>query len=321
MNLHRPRVLLAQNLSEAHRAAFSMLETHGYDIQQIQLPQLSVPFLDQNPTDVVFLCASAVEAEVPWETVRTYRIEGSPSHYASFILDCEQVTPQLVDQALQGGFDLVIQRDSNPSVLHAHVHAAAQIAKTRRELADTLTKLTKSNERLKKVSVNDELTGLHNLRYIRKVLRAEFKRAERYNNNLSLLCIDIDNFREINESFDHLMGSYVLSKTGLQIGGSIRTDIDFAARIGADEFLIVLPETHLEGATVVAERIQRRIAETVYDNGTHRVQVSVSYGIANFDGTAGSATITDPDMLQRLAEHNLGLAKQARKEANTPKTA
>jgi two-component system, cell cycle response regulator len=126
----------------------------------------------------------------------------------------------------------------------------------------------------------DELTGLYNYRYLDVVLERELKRSERYGSNLSVLFLDIDLFKMVNDNFGHLIGSRVLREAGILLRKSVR-DVDAVIRYGGDEYTIVLVETGLEGATVVAERIRRTVEAHTFGRGDGlAIKLTVSLGYA-----------------------------------------
>ena len=114
-------------------------------------------------------------------------------------------------------------------------------------------------KRAEALSVTDDLTHLYNSRYLNQVLRRETKRASRSGRPLSLLFIDLDGFKSINDTHGHLSGSRALVEAAAVIRGSAR-ETDVVARFGGDEFALVLPDTGGEGACAVGERIRERIA-------------------------------------------------------------
>jgi diguanylate cyclase (GGDEF)-like protein len=107
-----------------------------------------------------------------------------------------------------------------------------------------------------RVAVVDALTEVHNRRYFLLRLEDEFRRAQRYDNPLALVLVDLDQFRGINESFGHLVGDGVLRAVAQCLVAAVR-ETDTVARTGGDEFACILPQTHLAGALTVAERIRR----------------------------------------------------------------
>jgi diguanylate cyclase (GGDEF)-like protein len=116
-------------------------------------------------------------------------------------------------------------------------------------------------DKLKKLSITDDLTGLLNRRYLLDRMEEELSRAERYNRQMSVLMVDLDNFKQFNDSVGHPAGDRILENIALTIMNSIRS-IDIAARYGGDEFVIVLPETDTGMALHIAERLRSSIAET-----------------------------------------------------------
>lgn len=144
-------------------------------------------------------------------------------------------------------------------------------------------------ERAEALSVTDDLTRLYNSRFLNQALRRETKRALRSGKALSLLFIDLDGFKAVNDNHGHLNGSRALVEAAAVIRGSAR-ETDFVARFGGDEFAVVLPDTGPEGAISVAERIRDRIAEHHFLTGDHLdVRLTASVGIATLPDVAGSA--------------------------------
>ena len=126
----------------------------------------------------------------------------------------------------------------------------------------------------------DELTGLYNYRYLDVVLERELKRAERYGSHLSVLFLDIDLFKLVNDKHGHLVGSGVLKEIGTLLKNSVR-DVDAVIRYGGDEYTIVLIETGMEGAAIVAERIRKTVEAHTFATGEGlAIKLTVSLGYA-----------------------------------------
>jgi diguanylate cyclase (GGDEF)-like protein len=144
--------------------------------------------------------------------------------------------------------------------------------------------------RVEELSVTDDLTGLYNSRYLNLVLRRESKRASRSGRPLSLLFLDLDGFKSVNDTHGHLCGSRALVEAARVIRGCAR-ETDVVGRFGGDEFAVVLPETHSEGAVQVAARVRERIAAHPFLKASDGLDIhlTASVGVATLPDVAASA--------------------------------
>ncbi|MBI5232114.1 MAG: GGDEF domain-containing protein [Coriobacteriales bacterium] len=142
---------------------------------------------------------------------------------------------------------------------------------------------------LERLSVTDRLTGLFNRGYFEQRLDGEVSRAQRYGHRLSLILLDIDEFKSFNDSYGHPAGDDVLRMVSAVIGSNLR-EMDIAARYGGEEFVIVLPETDTAGALRVAERVREQIELLSFEVGQEGpVSRSVSVGVATLPEMAPGA--------------------------------
>ncbi len=143
-------------------------------------------------------------------------------------------------------------------------------------------------QRAEALSVTDDLTQLYNSRYLSQVLRRETKRASRSGRPLSLLFMDLDGFKAINDTHGHLYGSRAL----IEAAGVIRQcarETDVVSRFGGDEFAIILPDTGSEGAAAVGERIRERVNARQFLQGDGlNIHLTVSVGVATLPDVAAS---------------------------------
>ena len=166
--------------------------------------------------------------------------------------------------------------------------------------------LRRSNELLRKLSSTDPLTALYNRRHFMKVLAQEFDRADRYNLHLAFAMIDIDHFKEVNDSFGHQAGDDLLSAMGSLIKRQIRAS-DIPGRYGGEEFCVILPQTSLEGAKEFAERFRACVEFADFSVQGEDVRLTVSLGVSACpDPRVGSG-----EDLIRLADGALYKAKAA----------
>ena len=144
-------------------------------------------------------------------------------------------------------------------------------------------------QRAEALSVTDDLTQLYNSRYLSQVLRRETKRASRSGRPLSLLFIDLDGFKSINDTHGHLYGSRALVEAAGLIRLSAR-ETDVVSRFGGDEFALILPDTGSDGAAAVGERIRERVAAHKFLAGDGLdIHLTVSVGVATLPDVAASA--------------------------------
>ena len=160
-------------------------------------------------------------------------------------------------------------------------------------------------EQLQDLAITDKLTGLRNRRFSDQRLAEEILRAARYAKPLSLMLLDIDNFKRVNDTYGHAAGDLVLQSLGRSLPGQLR-QVDLAARYGGEEFIIILPETDFVGAKLVGERIRRTVADTpvsLFDG--RQISVTVSLGIACFPmcGDKGESLTEHADQALYTAKH------------------
>lgn len=172
-------------------------------------------------------------------------------------------------------------------------------------LADDLSDQQRILDRLKHLSITDDLTGVYNVRYLWARFRYEFLRARRYNQPLSCLLLDLDHFKSVNDRYGHRTGDEVLKRVTEAVARGIR-EVDILARYGGEEFVVILPNTQIAGAEQCAESIRRRIEELAMDIGDRQFQVTLSVGIAVLTHDA-----TDEDELLRRADDALLRAKRS----------
>ena len=137
-------------------------------------------------------------------------------------------------------------------------------------------------EQVQRLAITDPLTGLYNRRYFFEAARREFERARRYNSPLSVIMIDLDHFKLINDTYGHLAGDRVLVAVATRSRQSLR-EVDVLARYGGEEFIFLLPQTGIEGASLLAERLRERIMDLPVDSGSQHIMVSASLGLAEID--------------------------------------
>jgi two-component system, cell cycle response regulator len=161
------------------------------------------------------------------------------------------------------------------------------------------------HEEIYRLTIIDALTDIHNKRYLMEFLDRELARSGRYARPLSLVMLDIDRFRAVNETLGHLGGDFTLREMAARIKGNIRKE-ELFARYGGEEFAVVLPETNGEGSVKLGERLRLVIENQPFRYEDKVYNVTISLGVAT---TTGDETMT-PSTLIRLADEKLYQAKR-----------
>jgi two-component system, cell cycle response regulator len=166
--------------------------------------------------------------------------------------------------------------------------------------------LRDANLRLEKLSTTDGLTGLYNRRHFDGALIDELKRSLRYKAPFSVVLLDVDHFKRVNDEHGHGMGDAVLVGVSRALRGALR-NIDVLARYGGEEFVVLLPQTPLTGAFNVAERLRAVVADVVHTLGRVSLSKTASFGVVSYDGRDVSLGMEE---LMRRADQALYAAKR-----------
>jgi diguanylate cyclase (GGDEF)-like protein len=161
------------------------------------------------------------------------------------------------------------------------------------ELETALEELSQANETLKEISTKDSLTGIKNRHYFDTIFEQEWKRASRQNYPLSLLLMDIDFFKRVNDTYGHLAGDECLREVASTINSALKRPADIVARYGGEEFVAVLPYVENENALEFANGIRHRVETSTYIADGHELSVTVSIGVS-------TVTPTDDDELKDM---------------------
>lgn len=200
-------------------------------------------------------------------------------------------------RGLEQGASDYITKPFDPGELVARVRVHLKI----KHLQDDLKR---SNELLLELSNTDHLTGMYNRRYLMDAMDKELQRCDRKGGNLSVLILDIDHFKQVNDTYGHLQGDIVLQKVALQLQKELR-NYDIAARYGGEEFIAVLPDSSLREAAFVSERIRTSIQEIKFSGSLEPLSLTASVGVAALSTPA----CTTVDELIKLADEALYRAK------------
>ena len=201
-----------------------------------------------------------------------------------------------VDSALYAGVDDCMTRHASEPLLKARLATARRIA----ELEDVLRIALVENREL---STTDELTRVASRRFFGKHFPREIERAGRYRRPLSLILCDIDFFKNVNDTLGHAGGDEVLRQFGARLQESLRRGVDWVARLGGEEFAVILPETDYDQALDAARRLRACIADRAFQASGNSVDVTASFGMCNLQ----QVPLGD----RKIADHMLRIADAA----------
>jgi diguanylate cyclase (GGDEF)-like protein len=172
----------------------------------------------------------------------------------------------------------------------------ARLRQGREELAAINKTLRKKNKELHELSITDSLTGLYNRKHLMETLDNEVARSKRHKHDFAVLVVDIDDFKEYNDTYGHLAGDDVLSRLAKVFKESVRS-CDYVARYGGEEFILVLPEIGPQDGVKAAERIRKKVVKEKFAVDGKPIQVTVSVGVASYpkDGDESQAIIRHAD--------------------------
>lgn len=222
-------------------------------------------------------------------------------------------------EAFENGVDDFISKPIRNRVLAARLRAGhrvirlqQEIERDREEIRRFAAELAVTNRRLQEVALTDQLTGLRNRRYAIDRVAQEWATSIRSRRPLSCMVVDLDSFKQINDTHGHDVGDAVLKHAANAINASLRSQ-DVVARTGGDEFLVLCPDTELQAALRCAERIRQSVcAHEVPVNGL-RLRTSISVGVAQRD-----SAMPDPDAMIKRADQGAYVAKaQGRNQVAT----
>ena len=165
------------------------------------------------------------------------------------------------------------------------------------------------NKRLTQLSVHDPLTGAYNRRYLVERIESEIKRSIRAKSTISSMIIDLDDFKPLNDNYSHLFGDAILQQVAKFLKQNIR-QTDVLARYGGDEFFIITPDTDKKGASVLANKLLKKLDKTEFKAEKAKVKLKMSIGISSFDGKSIKRKIVSNQLLKSASK---GLMKKTDK--------
>jgi two-component system cell cycle response regulator len=280
--------VVAHPSPQLRQHALKTLESAGCEVHEAADAEEAVSACRRVGADVLLAAHELGDGVLPLVD----RIKRDPELFrtAIVVLAGDDITSAGVLEALDRGADDVLRTPLHEGDLVGRSFAAARTKALVEEL-------TRQNDRLEELVFFDELTGLRNRRAVLHELEMLLAGARRHGHRLSVLMLDIDRFKPINDEHGHRAGDEVLRAVGQRLVGRMRRE-DLAGRLGGDELLVVLPDTDAEGARIAANSIREAISERPVRSSSGPINVSVSIGIAQWQ---------DEDLARLLEEADRAL--------------
>jgi two-component system cell cycle response regulator len=220
--------------------------------------------------------------------VRATRLPG----YLYILLLTGQIATRSVVIGLDAGADDYVRKPADEAELLARLAAGRRIVQLEQSLRD-------ANAQIQRLSITDPLVNTYNRRYLNEQLTHEVEQARRLPHALSAILADLDFFKSINDLHGHQVGDQVLRHFVALARGAIRENVDWVARFGGEEFVVVLPDTDLAAAMNVAEEIRSRCECGALATEAGELKFTASFGVAALDGSTGPHGAAAEALLRR----------------------
>ncbi len=307
----RPKILVVEDSRTQREWLVQVLSRENYEVSAAGEGKTAIRKVRLDPPDLVLLDMILPDMD-GLEVLRILKARGEGNFIPVILLSVKSDLDSRVAGLRIGADDFLAKPFAEAEIL---ARAAAML-----RIKSLQDEVRAQKKKLEELSITDGLTGLANHRHFQETLRKEFGRAHRYNDPLSLVMIDLDHFKRVNDTHGHPFGDKVLKESAQLIRQSLREMVDVPARYGGEEFAVILPKTVITGALAVAERMRQRLREHVFsdDPPPHRdgtspparisERITASFGVASYP----SREITSADLLIRYADEALYRAKRQR---------
>ncbi|UCH95625.1 MAG: diguanylate cyclase [Candidatus Aminicenantes bacterium] len=269
---NKTNILLVDDRKENLLALGAVLESPGLNILTATSGNEALGLMLEHDLAVVILDVQMPEMD-GFEVAELMRKNEKTKYIPIIFVTAFSKDEDYIFKGYETGAVDYLFKPLNPVILKSKVNIFLELEQSRKQIE-------KQNERLKELSFTDGLTGLYNHRYFQEILNREFAIVRRNRTDLSCFMIDLDYFKDVNDTFGHAFGDFVLRRFARLLKGAVR-ETDILARYGGEEFVLLLPHTHLDGARVLAEKCRKKAAGYVYENEGYSRRVTISIGIAS----------------------------------------
>jgi diguanylate cyclase (GGDEF)-like protein len=303
------RVLVVDDLPDNVEILRARLESRGYEVDTAENGEEALRKVKAAPPQLI-LCDVMMPGIDGYEVARRIKDDARSGAlpFIPIILVTALGETEHIVQGLNTGADDYIAKPYHFQELEARVRAMLRIKRLQDELDQKNRELEVANKRLRKLSITDGLTELFNHRHVHELLQEEFERSRRSEEPLAVTMIDLDKFKNVNDTYGHPTGDVVLYETARILRDTAR-EIDMVGRYGGEEFIVILPNTDEEEAAAFAERVRQAVEGHVYrdDDSGVELRMTCSSGAATFP----SQGVSTPEQLLKMADDALYVAKES----------
>lgn len=307
-NLSALKVLVVEDSKVTLRVLCNYLEK--MKVTQLLTAETGTAAIDiyqKERPDLILLDAQLPDID-GFEIAKQIRAMEKNEDWTAIIFLTSKTKDDDLASGIEVGGDDYLKKPVSEVVLHAKMLAMCRLVEMQRELVNVSNQLNEANQELQKLSTTDGLTGIANRRMFDELAYREWRRCERLKKPISLIMVDVDNFKLFNDKYGHQAGDECLKVVANRVAKVAQRATDLAARYGGEEFVLVLGETDAKGANWVANRLRQQVAElNIPHYATASRHVTVSCGVASVTPQFGLTL----DTLLKSADHAMYQAKSA----------
>lgn len=296
-----PKVLIVDDDALVRERLKSLVMAAGFEVRTVASGAAALSMLHKDFCPIVISDRMMPDMD-GLSLCRAIRAEQFAG-YVYVLLLTVQDSEQDILAGLDAGADDYLSKRVSSAQLIARLRTAQRIL----TLEHSLRMIVDERSRQ---ATTDTLTGASNRRYFSRHFSRELKRVERYGGQLALLMLDIDHFKLVNDRYGHAVGDEVLQEFSKRIAASLPRESDWFARMGGEEFVIVLPQTALAGARVVAEKLRASVASIPVRTTAGAIAITASIGVASLDALAAESAPATTDSMLELADRYLYESKK-----------
>lgn len=274
------KILIVEDASATLLVVSKYIERFGAQPIAVNNGEQAISAFRNEQPDMVLLDAMLPDID-GFSVARQMRAHEKPGAWTPIIFLSGMTSDKDLEKGIAAGGDDYLYKPVSEAVLNAKVRAMQRIIQMRTSLVVLARELDTANQELKRLSASDGLTGIANRRFFDEHLSREWRRARRGSGEIAILMCDVDHFKAYNDTYGHQAGDDCLRQVAHKIRDSMERAADLAARYGGEEFVVLLPDTPIAGAHIVAEKLRQTIhALKLPHAGSAHHHVTLSIGIA-----------------------------------------